>query len=88
MVHILSFNSYQLEYEAGGNTVISQRTIDSFLQSPEEKAAPPGMVWHLVLGRYVPEEDAGKEMWVPIEETVLAEDSSDEDEPSPDYYLT
>ena len=79
LIHILSFNSYSREYEENGETVIGEVIIDSFLQSPEERAAPPGMVWHLILGKYVPEEDAGKEMWVPIEETVLADDSDDED---------
>lgn len=96
MIHILDCTSYAADppdylspeekRRAGAFFPI---TIEPDAEALEMMAnEPPGMSYHFILGKYVPTEDLNKEMWVPIEETVLAEDSSDEDEPSPDYYLT
>ena len=52
-VHILNSTTYEVD--------------DMLVQmeaSPPSEFDPEGMKWHEVLGKFVPKEDAEKEMWV------------------------
>ena len=56
-VHIINSTTYEQECD-DGSIIIT--TADGFPPSPP----PKGMAWHGVLGKFVPEDDLGKEMWV------------------------
>ena len=66
-VHILGFN----EVDEDG-TIVSV-----FSPPPKGEKIPEGMIWHGILGKFVPEDWADKEMWVAKSETIYADDDED-----------
>ena len=63
-IHILGFNVV----DEGG-------TIVTFLAPPPIGVEiPEGKIWHGILGRFVPEDWAEKEMWVDRSETIYADE--------------
>ncbi len=64
-IHILSLTEY--EFEEDGDTELTNME-----RTPPCKT-PKGQTWHVVLGRFVPESWANKEMWVE-QEAVFGKD--------------
>jgi len=87
MIHILDSTSYAVDLPDDLPPNEKRRVAAFFpiMVEPGPEAIemmshePPGMAYHFILGKYMPIADLNKEMWVPIEETVLADDSDDED---------
>ena len=66
-VHILGPTQYELLHKDG---IVEQTCVDGW--PPCEM--PEGQIWHVVLGRFVPESWVGKEMWVEQEAVFGEED--------------
>lgn len=66
-IHILNFNTYEVVLEDGEPFVV---LADDFGRHDP----PEGMIWHVVLGKFVPKSWQNKKMWVDESEVFKDEE--------------